>query len=617
MEAVHRIVLPREDDPLDVRPLYLDEPENVHCPVGSRRGLAVPEHAKVSFATYFNAFPASYWKRWTSVDEVVLRLRVRGSGRVDVYRSKPSGDVVHLDGEFVRSGEWTALEFPVSLKPFEDGGFVWFDVHTLEAPLEVDEAEWAVRTPLPPAKVAVAITTMRPHDCVAALRALGTDPAVLDVVAKVFVADQGAVKVRSVEGFAEAAEALGARLEVVEQDNLGGSGGFTRGMFEAVEHTDADQVMVMDDDIRLEPEAVLRSNAFARAAASPVVVGSHMLNLQARTRLHSTAEIVDLNTCFWRAAPGAVVDHDFATSSLRDTPELHPRVDATYNGWWMCLFPREVIERIGYPLPLFIKWDDAEYSLRALEHGYPTVSLPGSAVWHMPWTDKNDSTDWQAYFHTRNRLVLAALHSRHDVSKGIVKHGLKLSLRHLLSMEYSTVVLQQKALEDFLAGPAGLFESLRTALPEVRALRAEYSDARRLESARELPPPTFDLVRAEALLQPHRSKAGIAVRAAKSVLHNLRPPAPGATERPQLNVPAQNARWFLLGNLDSATVSAADGTGVAFYKRDPEQFRRLMARAVRNYRRLGREWDRLCREYREALPDLTSAEQWRKVFENR
>ncbi|WP_231499812.1 glycosyltransferase [Saccharothrix sp. NRRL B-16314] len=618
MDAVHRIILPRDDDPLDVRPMYLDEPENVHCQVGSRRWLTVPEHAKVSFATYFNAFPASYWKRWTVVDEVVLRMRVRGSGRVDVYRSKPSGDIVHLEGSFVRdAADWTTLEFPVSLKPFEDGGLIWFDAFTHEAVLEIDEAEWAVREPLPAKTVAVSMASMRPDDAVEALRALGSDPAVLDVLGKVFIADQSTAKVRSVPGFAEAAAGLGDRLEVIEQDNLGGSGGFTRGMFEAVENTDVDQVMLMDDDIRLEPEAVLRSNAFARAAASPVIVGSHMLNLQARTRLHSSAEIVDLGTCFWRAAPGAVNDHDFGTSPLRETPALHPRVDATYNGWWMCLVPREVVRQIGYPLPLFIKWDDAEYSLRALEHGFPTVSLPGSAVWHMPWTDKNDSTDWQAYFHTRNRLVLAALHSPYDVRSGIVKHGLKLSLRHLLSMEYSTVALQQKALEDFLAGPAGLFDSLRTALPMVRALRSEYGDAQRLESAREFPPPTFDMVRAEALLQPSKGKATIAVRAAKSVLHNLRPPQPSAGDRPQLNVPALNARWFLLGNLDSATVSTADGTGVAFYKRDPEQFRTLMARAVRNYRRLGREWPRLRRLYRDALPDLTSAEQWRKVFENR
>jgi galactofuranosylgalactofuranosylrhamnosyl-N-acetylglucosaminyl-diphospho-decaprenol beta-1,5/1,6-galactofuranosyltransferase len=614
--VLQRVILPRDEDPLDVRPLYLDEPENVHSHVSSRRSVTVPASAKVSFASYFNAFPASYWKRWTTVDEVVLRLSVRGSGRVDVYRSKPTGDIIHLEGHPVRSPKQvTNLELRVSLTPFEDGGWIWFDVFTDDSTLEIKEAAWTTDKDLPEQKVAIGMTTMRPVDAVIALRALGEDPAVLDVVEKVFVADQGAQKVRDTVGYAEAAKLLGDKLQVIEQENLGGSGGFTRGLYEAIEHTDVDQIMLMDDDIRLEPDAVLRSNAFARAAAQPVIVGSHMLNLQARARLHSMGEVVDLATCYWREAPGAVTDHDFGTESLRETEELHTRINSTYNGWWMCLFPREVVQRTGYPLPLFIKWDDAEYSLRALENGFPTVSLPGSAVWHMPWTDKNDATDWQAYFHTRNRLVMAALHSPYDVRSTLLKQGLKLSLRHLLSMEYSTVAIQQKAIEDFLAGPAGLFDSLRTALPEIRELRKQYTDAQVLPSAREFPPPTFDMVRAEAMLKPPVNPAVIAAKASKALLHNLRAPEDATTARPQINVPAINARWFLLGNLDSATVSSADGSGVAFRKRDPKEFRHLMKRVLRNYRRLGQEWPRLKRIYRDALPELTSVESWRKVFE--
>ena len=615
--VLQRVILPRDEDPLDVRPLYLDEPENVHSHVSSRRSVTVPASAKVSFASYFNAFPASYWKRWTTVTEVVLRLTVRGAGRIDVYRSKPSGDVVHLQGHPVRSPKtWTDLELRVNLSPYEDGGWIWFDVFTDDTALEIREAAWTTDQDLPRQTVAIGTTTIRPVDCVIALQALAEDPMVLDVIAKVFVADQGPKKIREVPGFAEAAAALGDKLQVIEQDNLGGSGGFTRGLYEALEHTDADQIMLMDDDIRLEPDAILRSNAFARAAAQPVIVGSHMLNLQARARLHSMGEVVDLASCFWRAAPGAVTDHDFGEESLRETEELHRRIDATYNGWWMCLFPREVVRNTGYPLPLFIKWDDAEYSLRALECGYPTVSLPGSAVWHMPWTDKNDATDWTAYFHTRNRLILAALHSPYDVRSTLLKQGLKLSLRHLLSMEYSTVAVQQKAIEDFLAGPDRLFESLRTALPEIRALREEYSDARVLPSAREFPPPTFDMVRAEAMLKPPVNPVVIAARASKALVHNLRAPEPAAGDRPQINVPATSARWFLLGNLDSATVSNADGSGVAFRRRDPKAFKQLSAQVLRNYRRLAQEWPRLKRVYRDALPELTSVESWRKVFEN-
>jgi galactofuranosylgalactofuranosylrhamnosyl-N-acetylglucosaminyl-diphospho-decaprenol beta-1,5/1,6-galactofuranosyltransferase len=614
-----RVIMPKESDPLDVRPLYLDEPDNVNCHVTSRHHVQVPASARVSFASYFNAFPASYWKRWTTVEQVTLHLRVQGTGRIEVYRSKPNGDLVHLKGTAVHAeDEWQTLEFDVALTPFEDGGWLWFDVFTENSPMEIADACWLSDKPLPVQKMAIGTTTFsRLDDCVAALLSLGEDQAVLDVVSKVFVADQGPKKMRSHERYDELKAVLGDRLEIVEQNNLGGAGGFTRAFYESIEHTSpgtVDQIMLMDDDIAIETDSILRSNMFARAAAKPVIVGSQMLNLQAKSRLHTMGEVVDLAACVWRAAPGAIADHDFGTKSLRETKALHKRIDATYNGWWMCLFPREVIERTGLPLPLFLKWDDAEYSLRAGSLDFPTVTLPGSAVWHEPWTDKNDSKDWTVYFHLRNRLILAALHSPYDLRKTLLLQGARVAVRRLFSMEYSTAALENKALEDFMAGPERLFDSLSNGLPEVQKLRKEYTDAQFAPSAREFPPPSFDMVKAEQMLHPPVHPAKIAMRAGKALVHNLRSPDPNAVERPQVNISANSALWFLLGNLDSATVSNADGSGVAFRRRDPKLFRELATRTAHNYRRLIAEWPKLVEQYRAAVPELTSVESWRKVF---
>jgi galactofuranosylgalactofuranosylrhamnosyl-N-acetylglucosaminyl-diphospho-decaprenol beta-1,5/1,6-galactofuranosyltransferase len=616
-----RVILPKESDPLDVRPLYLDEPDNVNCTVTSRRQLQVPTSARVSFASYFNAFPASYWKRWTTVETVTLHLNVRGAGRIEVYRSKPNGDLVHLKGTAVHAeDEWQTLEFEVALTPFEDGGWLWFDVFTENVPIDITDACWLSDKPLPKKKMAIGTTTFsRLDDCVAALLSLGEDQAVLDVVSKVFVADQGPKKMRSHERYGELTAALGDRLEVIEQGNLGGAGGFTRALYESVEHTKpgtVDQILLMDDDIAIETDSILRSNMFARACAKPVIVGSQMLNLQAKSRLHTMGEVVDLASCVWRAAPGAKADHDFGAYPLRESPELHRRIDSTYNGWWMCLFPREVVEQTGLPLPLFIKCDDAEYSLRALAQDIPTVTLPGSAVWHEPWTDKNDTKDWTAYFHLRNRLIMAALHSPYDLRKTLLLQGARVAVRRLFSMEYSTAALENKALEDFMAGPDRLFESLSNGLPEIQRLRKEYTDAQFAPSAREFPPPSFDMVKAEQMLHPPVHPAKIALRAGKALVHNLRPTESSAVERPQVNISANSALWFLLGNLDSATVSNADGSGVAFRRRDPKVFRELAARTAHNYRRLIAEWPKLVEQYRAAVPELTSVESWRKVFSN-
>ena len=615
--VLQRVILPGADDSPDVRPLYLDEPATVHCQISSRRSVTVPAASTVSFGSYFNAFPASYWKRWTQIDEVILRLSARGSGQVDVYYSKPNGDQIRLDGATVRSPKSSdVLEFRVKLAPFTEGGWIWFDVSTEEAELQVHDAAWLTDQELPHQSLAIGITTIRPNDCVAALKALGQDQAVLDVLEKVFVVDQGQIKVKNVEGFSEAAKLLGDRLAVIEQDNVGGSGGFSRAMYESLLQTNADQIMIMDDDIALETDSLLRSNVFARAATRPVIVGSHMFSLKERTRLLRMGEAVDLKVCFWGPAPGSVEQHDFATDTLRKTRQLHKRIDVNYNGWWMCLIPREVIERIGLPLPLFIKWEDTEHCLRALPEGYPTVTLPGSALWHMPWTAKDDATDWQAYFHVRNRLIVAAMHSPYGMRKALVKEGLRTSFFHLFCMQYSTVAVQQKAIEDFLAGPEGLFDSLRTALPMVRQIRKDYPDAQVLLSAEELPAPIVDAERAKELVRPFKNLPEKAVYALQAVWHNLFiEPRSFASRRPQINLAAKDGRWFFLGRLDSATVSTMDGSGVTFRCRDRKQFRALAARTIRNHLRLAKQWPRMKKIYRSAVPELTSIEAWRKFFE--
>jgi galactofuranosylgalactofuranosylrhamnosyl-N-acetylglucosaminyl-diphospho-decaprenol beta-1,5/1,6-galactofuranosyltransferase len=71
----------------------------------------------------------------------------------------------------------------------------------------------------------------------------------------------------------------------------------------------------------------------------------------------------------------------------------------------------------------------------------------------------------------------------------------------------------------------------------------------------------------------------------------------------------------VLVKLDSALVSAADGTSVAWYQRDPKLFRSLGWRSVILHARLRRRWPRLAADYRAAAADFTSPARWRETFE--
>ncbi|WP_374158527.1 glycosyltransferase [Mycobacterium sp. G7A2] len=609
-----RVILPRPGEPLDVRKLYINESDTnarrAHAP--ARTELEIGPESEVSFATYFNAFPASYWRRWSTLQSVVLRVELTGSGRVDLYRTKATGARITVGGaEF--SGE--PVEFEIGLDPFEDGGWIWFDI-TTDSAVTLQHAGWYAPVPAPGrADVAVGIPTFnRPADCVNALTALTSDPLVDKVIGAVIVSDQGTSKAKDHPGFDAAAAALGSRLTVHNQPNLGGSGGYSRVMYEALNNTACEQILFMDDDIRIEPDSVLRALAMNRFAKSPTLVGGQMLNLQEPSHLHVMGEVVDQANFMWTNAPNTEYDHDFAKYPLVDEDDrstmLHRRVDVDYNGWWMCMIPRRVAEELGQPLPLFIKWDDADYGLRAAEHGYGTVTLPGAAIWHMAWSDKDDAIDWQAYFHLRNRLVVSALHWDGKVT-GLVASHLKATFKHLLCLEYSTVAIQNRAMDDFLAGPEHIFSILESALPDVRAMRQHYPDAVVLPGATALPPPSD---RRRKKIKIPTSLPAIGFRLARGVAHQLTHHDPAHHQRPELNVATQDARWFVLCKVDGVTVTTADGRGVVYRQRDRAKMFELLRASLKRQVRLIRKYNRMRRVYREALPMMTSQQKWESVL---
>jgi galactofuranosylgalactofuranosylrhamnosyl-N-acetylglucosaminyl-diphospho-decaprenol beta-1,5/1,6-galactofuranosyltransferase len=626
VSLLQRIILPRPGEPLDVRKLYIEESDTNarRAHATTRTTLQIGAESEVSFATYFNAFPASYWRRWSTLTSVVLRVELTGAARIDVYRSKATGARISVGGTEIISGASTpaASEFEIELAPFEDGGWIWFDI-TTDTRTVVHSAAWYAPVPAPGrADVTVGIPTFnRPADCVNALKALTSDPLVDNVIGAVIVADQGTSKAKDHPGFDEAAAALGSRLSVHNQPNLGGSGGYSRVMMEALRNTTCEQILFMDDDIRIEPDSILRALALSRFAKTPTLIGGQMLNLQEPSHLHVMGEIVNRANFMWTNAPHTEYDHDFAKYPLdvakapagedEDVRSklLHRRIDVDYNGWWMCMIPRRVAEELGQPLPLFIKWDDADYGLRAGEHGYPTVTMPGVAIWHMAWSDKDDAIDWQAYFHLRNRLVVSALDWDAPVN-GLIKSSIKATLKHLLCLEYSTVAIQNKAIEDFLAGPEHIFSILESALPEVRALRQEFPDAVVLPAATALPAPSGRT----RVNKPPVALPAIGIRLARGLLHQLGEADPSHHERPQLNVATQDARWFLLCNVDGVTVTTADGRGVVYRQRDRAKMFDLLKTSLRQHLRLYRKYDHMRRVYRQALPELSSQKKWETVL---
>ena len=339
-------------------------PEELYAKV--ERGAARRERHRVELGpaaavttnTYFGRFHATYWQRWTAAADVEVQLTASGSGRVRLMASDTNKVWRIVDAAAVEGTQDVRLLGPVDR--FVDGGAMWLEFTTETGSLTVSDVRWRV-TPLRSAPTDVVICTYnRVDECLKTLTALGSDPEALAAVATVRVVDQGTDPCESRLEFAEIATALEGRLRYVRQPNLGGAGGFTRGMYEATAgapENDHD-VLLLDDDILLEPELLLRLTAFAACTTHPTIVGGQMLNLLHPAHLHISAERADPELLkVGIPMPDALDEAYLLGSDERLLPiGQDRRVDTEYNGWWACLVPASIIRAIGYPLPLFFQW---------------------------------------------------------------------------------------------------------------------------------------------------------------------------------------------------------------------------------------------------------------------
>lgn len=582
-----------------------------------RRSIELPARETASLATYFNAFPASYWNTWTSLSAVRLQVSTKGSGHIVVFRSNARGVIQRVDGVRVTGEATTTFDLPFT--SFIDGGWLWFDLIAGDTDFTLVQADWIAPEGAEPrvhGTATVSVTTLNRGDyCTRLLQEIGGDEDVRSHLDNVIVVDQGNERIADNPGFAAAEAALNGRLRLIEQANLGGSGGFSRGMLETVQAEKSEYVILLDDDVEIEPESLRRVITFGNFCTKPTIVGGHMLDMYDKSKLHAFAEGIRWGPFMW--GPFTPDRHDFADSNLRQTHWLHRRFDVDYNGWWMSLIPVDVIKQIGLSLPVFIKWDDAEYSLRARQHGFSTVSLPGAAVWHVSWVDKDDSHDWQAFFHARNRLIVALLHSPMKRGGKLWRANLANDVKNLLTMDYYTVAMRHEAIHNVFAGPSQLHTDIVDRLPRVRALGKSFREATLLRDPSELPHFPAREIRSVTTGRIEAGPRGFGfVRwlAGRVWRHAFVAPRSDSGDHADAHLAFQDARWWEVPNHDSVLITNAEGSGVTWHVRDPKRFRGMLWDAIRLNLRYRRRWSALRRQYSESLDTITSPTEWRNTL---
>lgn len=561
--------------------------------------------SSVDTNTYFGRFPASYWQRWTTATEVRFVADVAGAGTVELIATDFNGRKRTVATEAVDTNSASRrISLTAKVDRFLDGGALFARISTQSDELTVENAEWSVpfEGPLRPAAVVIC-TFNRADDCAATLAAMADDPVALRDVEAVYVVDQGTDQVQSRPEFTRVSELLGDKLVYITQPNLGGAGGFTRGLFEVqgVDRSEPANVIFMDDDVLCEPEAVVRLNTFANLTVEPAIIGAQMLYLLHPDRVHVGAEVADLQ----KLQAGIQVKDAFLDRNVLKKRQ-ETRVDAGYNGWWSCLIPSEIVSQVGYPLPLFFQWDDIEFGYRSRANGFATVTLPGAAVWHADFAWK-DWDEWHRYFNIRNAMITAVMHIDLD-GKKLAKQLRTDLYRYLVSMQYGMAFTLIKAVEDFLKGPGHLEDGGMEAAGAIRRERAEYGETAR-HSGNDVP----DLRPADMVITPagpFPSKSLEWAVLAKRALSQWR----GTLPAHPVAISAADAHWWHVSLFSHAVVTDSSQEGVRVRKRDKKRALALLVRGRAALKALRERTPDVQRQYRAAMPQLTSRENWARLY---
>lgn len=223
-------------------------PEEPHgFAIDSRDSITLEPNTHISLCTYFNAFPAGYWRHWTRVKHLRFSARVSGAGTLTLFQSTARGlsapvrtFTVHTESASDSTATPQDIESILSIKGMLDGGYYWLDAQAdKNSTLTISHALWQVpvtdRRAAHAGTVSVAITTFnRPSYCLNQLRTIAHEEELRKHLDTIYCTDQGTDLVQTQDGFDEVSKDLGKQLTYIRQGNLGGSGGFSRGMYETV-----------------------------------------------------------------------------------------------------------------------------------------------------------------------------------------------------------------------------------------------------------------------------------------------------------------------------------------------------------------------------------------------
>lgn len=444
-QILQHVVLPGEQELEDNWELYYKGNRGI---VADNK-LYIPQYGSAEFYTYLNSFSNRKWKKYTSINKVKLVLSITGECEV-VYAgySLPMYNPEKKIFDKVK-GNYSEDDRVEFVFPDNDEQILGFEIRCLSncilnrAWYETEVNEDKINA----VELAIATTTCKKERFIkknikTLYEELFLQETTVGKHLNVHIIDNGRTLKR--DDFPEH-----ERIQLHSNKNVGGSGGFARGMIESInQKPEATNVLLMDDDVLILPESIYRTYMLLRLQKKEyknAFINGAMLYYEDKNCQHEDIGTISNIGRFSPRKPR------YCMTILRDVLDNErwfPKVDNQYGAWWYCCIPVDMIKKNGLPLPLFIRGDDAEYGLRCKPK---FITMNGICIWHMGFTAKYNAS-FDLYQTVRNLLIAK---STTEVLKNVdliwdYSHKFR---TELMRFNYDAAELLVRAMKDYLKGP--------------------------------------------------------------------------------------------------------------------------------------------------------------------
>lgn len=405
------------------------------------------KHGVAWFDTYFNGVSIGKWRRYTNVQKIGLRLELEGKFKVTLYQKRKIQNQINeqvLKEEIIIQSTRgkIEMEFPEAGK-----GMLFFRLEGLQAQSVFYGGEYFTNieeTKRREVKIGIVICTFKREEFIKRnvqiikeyLLENPTSP--IQNKLKVFIVDNGKTLL----------EEKTENIHIFPNKNVGGSGGFTRGLMELLKENQRGEkithVLLMDDDVIIAPESIIRTwqiLSLIKEEYREAFIGGAMLRIdQPNIQVEAGAS--------WNS--GKLVSLKSGLDLRHVDACLYNEVEefTEFHAWWYCCFPMKIVQKDNLPLPLFIRGDDVEYGLRNMKN---LILMNGICIWHEPFENKYSS--FLNYYIVRNQLIDNSLHCPQYGKKELKKELFRRVTEEILFYRYRNVDLILRGVEDFLKGP--------------------------------------------------------------------------------------------------------------------------------------------------------------------